>query len=108
MTSKDLIEISNMLDEKITKKEEKKPAKGLAKWLTMFTILVCLGIGILGCFAFVNFNMANYVEFLPVFGILFVPLILSIGANSAVKKIQETRSQMKNDQANGGDLNAGH
>lgn len=100
MTSKDLIEISNMLDEKITAKEEKKPAKGFAKWLTMLIILVCLSIGVLGCFAWVDFDMNKYTEFLPVFGILFVPLILSIGANSAVKKIQEVKKLNGNNHTN--------
>lgn len=69
----------------------KEKLQGLAKFLTLGAMGLILIFGILGNFAFMSFNMATYTNFVPVFAVVLAPFVLSIGANSAVKKINENK-----------------
>lgn len=84
-----------------------KGIKGFAKKLTYAIIIIAFLVGVLGAFTFVPFDMAAYVSFLPAIALFVIPLILSIGANSAVEKIKEkdvekavsVAREMKNEEA---------
>lgn len=66
----------------------KKKIHGTAKILTYAIIIVTFVVGVVGSFEFeaLPFDMASYVSFIPVFASLFIPLVLSIGVNSAMDK----------------------
>lgn len=60
----------------------------MAKYLTLGILLVGFIIGVVGSFiAF--FNMDGYINFLKGFAPLYIALIASIGANSAVEKYKK-------------------
>ena len=65
---------------------EKKKIRGFAKKLTYSIIIITFLIGIVGSLDAVPFNMESFVSFLPMFAALFIPLIISIGYNSAIEK----------------------
>lgn len=71
--------------------KENKPVKGIAKFITLLMLIIVFIVGIIGSFVWANFDMEKFVQFLPVFGIMYVPLILSIGSASIVKKIKEDK-----------------
>lgn len=75
--------------QKMIDNSTKKPMKGAAKFLTLTMLVIVFVVGIVGSFAWANFDMEKFTMFLPVFGIMYVPLILSIGAASVVKKVKE-------------------
>jgi len=69
-----------------------KPAKestGIAKSLTLWMLTLAFLTGVVGAFV-PSFNMAGYTTFLKGFAPLYISLIASIGANSAVKKYKES------------------
>jgi len=66
-----------------------KQIKGFAKKLTYGIIIISFVIGVLGSTDYIKFNMADYVQFLGAFAWVVVPLIISIGANSAMDKINK-------------------
>jgi len=68
------------------------PIKGFAKTLTLIIIGITYIIGVLGSFDFMNFEMDKFVEFLPVFAYVFVPLLISIGASKIVEKIEDNKT----------------
>ncbi len=59
----------------------------MAKKLTLIIIVLAFIIGCIGAFV-AQFNMTGYIDFIKGFGVLYIPIILSIGANSAVEKIK--------------------
>ena len=59
---------------------------GKAKWLTLGVIIVVLAVGVIGSFVG-TFDMDKYVLFLGKFSIMFIPLIISIGAGSVAKTV---------------------
>lgn len=63
--------------------------KGFAKKLTYAIIILVTAVGILGSFTVIPFDMDAYVKFLPALAWLVVPLVVSIGANSAVDKLKQ-------------------
>jgi len=65
---------------------EGKKIKGFAKRLTYTIIIITFLIGIVGSLDAIPFNMESFVSFLPMFAALFIPLIISIGYNSAVDR----------------------
>lgn len=64
----------------------RKKINGFAKNLTYVIIITTFLIGIIGSFDVVPFNMESFISFIPMFASLFIPLVLSIGINSAVDK----------------------
>ena len=60
----------------------------MAKYLTLGILLVGFIIGVIGSFI-VPFNMDGYISFLKGFAPLYIALIASIGANSAVEKYKK-------------------
>ena len=68
----------------------KKKIHGKAKVLTYSIIIITFIVGVAGSFDALPFNMDDYTSFIPVFASLFIPLILSIGVNSAMDKKYKT------------------
>lgn len=64
----------------------KKKISGFAKKLTFFIIISTFLLGAIGSFDAVPFNMDAFTSFIPMFASLFIPLVLSIGINSAMEK----------------------
>jgi divalent metal cation (Fe/Co/Zn/Cd) transporter len=60
----------------------------MAKYLTLGILLVGFIIGVVGSFI-ITFNMDGYINFLKGFAPLYIALIASIGANSAVEKYKK-------------------
>ena len=60
----------------------------MAKYLTLGILLVGFIIGVVGSFIG-TFNMDGYINFLKSFEPLYISLIASTGANSAVEKYKE-------------------
>lgn len=64
--------------------------KGTAKSVTISILIVAFLVGCVGGFV-QTFNMDGFISFLKGFAPLYISLIASIGANSAVEKIQEKK-----------------
>ena len=64
--------------------------KNIAKNTTIMLLILMFIVGSVGSFV-VEFGMDKYIDFLKAYAPLYMSLILSIGANSAVKKIKETK-----------------
>lgn len=62
----------------------------MAKKLTLIILALAFIIGCVGAFV-QTFNMDGFINFLKGFAPLYIALIASIGANSAVKKVQEKK-----------------
>lgn len=62
----------------------------MAKKLTLIILSLAFIIGCVGAFV-QTFNMDGFINFLKGFAPLYIALIASIGANSAVKKVQEKK-----------------
>ena len=60
----------------------------MAKYLTLGILLVGFIIGVVGSFIG-TYNMDGYINFLKGFAPLYIALIASIGANSAVEKYKK-------------------
>ena len=60
----------------------------MAKKLTLIILSLAFLIGSVGSFVG-TFNMDGYINFLKGFAPLYIALIASIGANSAVTKVQD-------------------
>ena len=84
----DMNKFNEMID-KLNQTPVKK-VTGFAKKLTYAIIIVSFVVGIVGSFEGIPFNMDGYVSFIPVFASLFIPLVLSIGVNSAMDKKNKT------------------
>jgi len=67
--------------------KDAKKSSGLAKFITIFIIILITAIGIFGCFIPTIFSMASYALFLEKFAWIFLPLLVSIGANTGIKKV---------------------
>lgn len=91
-------ELAKTLDE--LKNKPKRKIKGFAKSLSYAIIIIAFLIGIGGSFEDVPFDMDAYVSFLPMFSALFIPLIVSIGVNSAVDKHE--KAQIEKEKAKNG------
>jgi hypothetical protein len=63
----------------------------MAKKLTLIILSLAFLIGSVGAFVG-TFNMDGYINFLKGFAPLYIALIASIGANSAVTKVQEKKN----------------
>ena len=70
--------------------------KGMAKKTTLTMLVFILGCGSIGAF-FPSFNMDGYVSLIKGFSPYFMILITSIGANSAVTKVAETKKGKNNE-----------
>lgn len=70
-------------------KYEATKKKDVAKNLTLIILSIAFLTGVVGAFV-PTFNMDGYIRFLPAFSPIYIALIASIGANSAVKKIKES------------------
>lgn len=64
--------------------------KNLAKYTTIGILISAFCVGSVGAFI-PTFLMEGYVVFLKGFAPLYITMITSIGANSAIKKIQENK-----------------
>lgn len=62
----------------------------MAKKLTLIILSLAFIIGCVGAFV-QTFNMDGFIAFLKGFAPLYISLIASIGANSAVEKYKETK-----------------
>lgn len=62
----------------------------MAKKLTLIILALAFIIGCVGAFV-QTFNMDGFIAFLKGFAPLYISLIASIGANSAVEKYKETK-----------------
>ena len=62
----------------------------MAKKLTLIILAVALIVGCVGAW-FKVFDMEGFIAFLKGFAPLYISLIASIGANSAVEKYKETK-----------------
>lgn len=60
----------------------------MAKYLTLGILLTAFLVGVIGSFL-ATFNMDGFISFLKGFAPLYIALIASIGANSAVTKVQD-------------------
>lgn len=65
-----------------------KEKKGIAKKLTLIILAIAFAVGCIGAFV-PTFNMDGYTRFLPAFAPIYISLIASIGANSAMEKYKE-------------------
>lgn len=88
MSKIDLSQLNTIMDE--LKEPPKKRIHGFAKKLTYAIIIITFIFGIIGNFDFIPFNMEGFVSFIPMFASLFIPLVLSIGINSAMEKHEKT------------------
>ena len=82
----------------------KKRIKGFAKWLTYFIIIATFLLGAIGSFEMVPLDMEAFTSFIPMFASLFIPLVLSIGINSAFEKHEKAeveKEMIKCGQKNG-------
>ena len=79
----------NRIAEAVETATRGKGIKGFAKRLTYTIIIIAFLVGVIGSFEFVPLDMDAYAKFLPAVSLFVIPLILSIGANSAVEKIRE-------------------
>lgn len=79
----------NSMIEKIQTPPKKK-ISGFAKKLTYAIIIITFILGVLGSFESVPFDMAAFTSFIPMFSSLFIPLVLSIGINSAFQTHEKT------------------
>ncbi|MFZ7132239.1 MAG: hypothetical protein ACOWWR_07770 [Eubacteriales bacterium] len=66
--------------------------KNIAKYMTLVMLGVAFCVGCVGAF-FPSFQMEGFATFLKSFAPIYISLIASIGANSAIKKIQETKKE---------------
>lgn len=64
--------------------------KNLAKNVTIILLVVMFVVGAAGSFV-ATFEMDGYVKLLNAYAPLYISLIASIGANSAVKKVKEAK-----------------
>ena len=64
--------------------------ENIAKNLTLTILSLAFIVGCVGSFVSI-FNMNGYIDFLKGFAPLYISLIVSIGGNSAVKKLQENK-----------------
>lgn len=64
--------------------------KNIAKNTTITLLILMFLVGAIGSFV-IEFGMDKYIDFLKAYAPLYMSLILSIGANSAVKKIKEVK-----------------
>lgn len=64
--------------------------KNLAKNVTIILLVVMFVVGAAGSFI-QAFGMDGYIDFLKAYAPLYISLIASIGANSAVKKVKEAK-----------------
>ena len=65
--------------------------RGWAKRISYGVIITTFLVGIVGSFEAVGFDMASFATFLPPFGFIFVPLLISIGVNSAIEKHEKAK-----------------
>jgi len=64
----------------------------MAKKLTLAILLITFVMGVIGSW-FKAFDMEDYTLFLKAFGVLYIPLIASIGGNSAMEKWTNSKEQ---------------
>ena len=64
--------------------------KNLAKNVTIILLIGMFIVGAVGSFV-ATFEMDGYVKLLNAYAPLYISLIASIGANSAVKKVKEAK-----------------
>ncbi len=64
----------------------------MAKKLTLIILAVAFVVGSVGAW-FARFQMDGFISFLKGFAPLYISLIASIGANSAVEKFKETKEE---------------
>lgn len=64
--------------------------KNLAKNVTIILLIGMFIVGAVGSFI-ATFEMDGYVKLLNAYAPLYISLIASIGANSAVKKVKEAK-----------------
>lgn len=64
--------------------------KNIAKNTTITLLILMFLVGAIGSFV-IEFGMDKYIDFLKAYAPLYMSLILSIGANSAVKKIKQNK-----------------
>lgn len=69
---------------------EKKKKQNVAKNVTIGLLVAMFVVGAMGSFVAV-FEMDGYINFLKAYAPLYISLIASIGANSAVKKVKEAK-----------------
>jgi len=67
--------------------------KGTAKIVTITLLVVMFIVGAVGSFVS-TFGMPGYIDFLKAYSPLYISLIASIGANSAVKKVKEAKTDV--------------
>ena len=64
--------------------------KNVAKNVTIVLLVVMFIVGAMGSFI-QAFAMDGYIDFLKAYAPLYISLIASIGANSAVQKVKEVK-----------------
>jgi hypothetical protein len=79
----------NSIIEKIQTPPKKK-ISGFAKKLTYSIIIITFLLGVIRSFDTVPFDMNAFTSFIPMFSSLFIPLVLSIGINSAFSTHEKT------------------
>lgn len=83
------------MEEKI--KNKNKISSNLAKNMTLVILGVIFLLGCIGPFLRI-FDMEGFALFIKNFALLYIPLITSIGANSAVEKvIEKQEKKLKSD-----------
>ena len=69
-----------------------KGIKGFAKKLTYAILIIILLAGLVGAYGIVKtFIMDDFIRFIEAFAWLFIPFILSIGANSAIDRREKNQ-----------------
>lgn len=66
--------------------------KNVAKNTTIALLVLMFVVGAIGSFV-ASFDVDGYIDFLKAYAPLYISLIASIGANSAVKKVKEAKSE---------------
>lgn len=66
--------------------------KNVAKNTTIALLVLMFVVGAIGSFV-ASFDVGGYIDFLKAYAPLYISLIASIGANSAVKKVKEAKSE---------------
>lgn len=86
-------QLTEMLSSIVNGGKAKQAIKGVAKWITLAILIITFAVGVIGSFAWANFEMDKFTSFLPTFALFYVPLVVSIGASSVAKRVGENKEK---------------
>lgn len=69
--------------------------KGIAKKMTLSMAVIIFIIGIIGSFEGVPLDMTAFTDFIQSFGYVYIPLIISIGANASLDTWKKGKTKIE-------------